>query len=67
MESREPIPALKSRQFWIVKDKFDFDNIAQSHPFEDIVYISCAECAALLGYLDVDKYLLAKDLVRTQL
>lgn len=68
MEVRTPIPALKqSKSFLVIKDKFDFDNIGQSRPHDDQVYISCADCDNILGYLHEGCYYLATDLVRTSL
>lgn len=67
-ETRSPIPALAEQtDFYVVSDKFDFDNIGQSRPHQHQVYISCADCDKVLGYLDAEKYYLAKNLVRTTL
>lgn len=67
-EVRAPKPALAEQtEFYVVGDKFDFDNIGQSRPHQDQVYISCADCDKVLGYLEEEKYYLAKDLVRTSL
>lgn len=62
---RDSIPALKNdRAFLVVKDKFDFDNIGQSRKHEGQIYIICADCDSLLGYLHEDTYYLATSRVR---
>lgn len=67
-EVREPIQALaEETEFYVIGDKFDFDNIGQSRPHQDQIYISCADCDKVLGYLEADKYYLAKNLVRTSI
>lgn len=66
LQTKSPLAALKKcDQYLVVEKVFDFDNIGQSKPLEDQVYISCADCDNLLGFLEDGKYYLAKDLVRT--
>ena len=46
-------PQLK--QFWVVSDMFDFDNVGFSHTVEGVKYLVCADCErGPIGYHDTN-------------
>jgi len=43
----------KLKQFWVINDMFDFDNVGFSHTLDGIKYLVCADCEkGPIGYHD---------------
>jgi len=43
------------KQFWVVSDMFDFDNVGFSHTVEGVKYLVCADCErGPIGYHDTN-------------